>query len=195
MKEYIKYLSAGGRVNLMVICAALLVSLMLLLASDEAVAGAAAQGKGSLSDINIKLSGNIVALGCTVDPEDVDKTVSLGDWATKQLRYPSGHSGPVAFRIHLTGCTASGVTLAFTGTKDTTDSTLLALNDDSTASGVAVEIMDAAHRRIAMGESAERVVVDSQGDAILNFSARYQAVAAPTAGTAHADSEFTLTYD
>lgn len=195
MNVYKKCLSAGRRGNLMVICAAFLVSLMLLLSSDEAVAKDAVQGKGALAKINIRLSGNIVALGCTVEPDDVDKTVTMGDWSEKELRYPSGHSDPVSFSIHLSGCTASGVTLAFTGERDKTDNTLLAINDDSTASGVAVEIMDASHHRISMGASSQRVVVDSQGDAVLNFSARYLPVATPSAGTAYADSEFTLTYD
>lgn len=195
MRSHKQLISSGSRLNLMLLCAAVLFTLLLPLVNDKACADDIVHGKGSLAKINIELSGNIVALGCTVDPGDVDKTVSLGDWATKQLRYPSGHSEPVAFSIHLTGCTASGVTLAFTGTRDTTDNTLLALNDDSTATGVAVEIMDVSHKRIAMGGNAGRVVVDSQGDAVLNFSARYQAVATPSAGSADADSEFTLTYD
>lgn len=195
MRSHKRLLSSGSRVNFILLSAALLFTLLLPIINDEACAEDTVQGKGALAEINIKLSGNIVALSCTVDSGDVDKTVSLGDWATKQLRYPSGHSEPVAFSIHLTGCTASGVALAFTGTRDATDNTLLALNDDSTATGVAVEIMDVSHKRITMGDSAERVVVDSQGDAVLNFSARYQTVAAPSAGTADADSEFTLTYD
>ncbi|XGI79134.1 fimbrial protein [Enterobacter hormaechei] len=181
--------------NLEIIGATLLVSLVLILTSNNATAKDKLLDKGQLSEINIRLSGNIIALACTVEPADVEKTVSLGDWATKQLHYPAGHSDPVAFSIHLTGCTASGVTLAFTGTKDSADSSLLALNEDSTASGVAVEIMDEGHKRISMGDTAERVVVDRQGDAVLNFSARYLAVATPSAGTADADSEFTLTYD
>jgi type 1 fimbria pilin len=125
----------------------------------------------------------------------VNKTVNLGNWATKQLHYPLGHSEPVEFSIHLTGCSASGVTLAFTGKRDTNDKTLLALNDDSTASGVAVEIMDATHHRINMGDYTQRVSVDSQGDANLDFSAEYVAIAPPSSGTAYAESEFSLTYD
>jgi len=176
-------------------CAAMLISLLLPIIANDARAADAVQRVRGLAEINIRLSGNIVALGCTVDPMDVNKTVNLGDWAIKKLSYPSGHSEPVAFRIHLTGCTASGVALAFTGKKNEADNTLLALNDESTASGVAVEIMDSAHKRIPMGENAQRVTVDNMGDARLDFSARYVAVSEPSAGTADADSEFTLTYD
>jgi type 1 fimbria pilin len=169
--------------------------MMLSLNSFDAEAEGNVQIKDALTGVNIHLSGNIVALGCTVDPDDVNKVVNLGEWATKQLHYPYGHSEPVVFTIHLTGCSASGVTLAFSGTKDANDNTLLALNEESTASGIAVEIMDASRNRINMGDNAQRVVVDSQGDVVLTFSACYRAVAAPSAGTAVADSEFTLTYD
>lgn len=195
MRNHKQLISAGSRLNRTFVCAALLFTLLLPLVNDKACADDSVRGNGALAKINIKLSGNIVALGCTVDLNDVDKIVSLGEWTTKRLRYPSGHSEPVPFSIHLTGCTASGVTLAFTGTRDATDNTLLALNSDSTARGVAVEIMDVSHKRIAIGDNAERVVVDSQGDAVLNFSARYQTVKTPSAGSANADSEFTLTYD
>ncbi|PJX32794.1 adhesin [Klebsiella sp. A-Nf5] len=147
-----------------------------------------------LAKVNIELSGTITAMSCKVDPTDRDKTVQLGSWDTKQLHY-TGHSVPVYFNIHLTNCTASGVTLSFTGKKDKTDPTLLALSDNSTGAGVAVEIMDAAHNRIAMGEHYSRVAVDKKGDAVLAFSARYAAVSPVSAGTAYAESEFTLTYD
>lgn len=147
-----------------------------------------------LAKVNIELSGTITAMSCKVDPADRDKTVRLGSWDTKQLHY-TGHSVPVPFNIHLTDCTASGVTLSFTGKKDETDPALLALSDDSTGAGVAVEIMDAAHNRIAMGEHYSRVAVDEKGRAVLAFSARYAAVSSVSAGTAYAESEFTLTYD
>ncbi|MFJ3358432.1 fimbrial protein [Serratia liquefaciens] len=184
-----------ARTTLLVMSAAVLITLLLPLMSPDVCADDAVPNVGTLSSINIRLSGNIVNLSCVVDPADVDKTVNLGDWATKQLRYPSGHSEPVAFNIRLTGCTASGVTLAFTGSGDKTDSTLLALNDESTASGVAIEIMDADHKRIALGSNSQRVAVDNNGDVTLQFSARYLAVASPVAGSADADSEFMLTYD
>lgn len=195
MKKCARLTSAGEYINCMLMCLALLISLLLPIIANEARAADAVQRVRGLAEINIRLSGNIVAMGCIVDPMDVNKTVTLGDWATKQLSYPYGHSAPVAFRIHLNNCTASGVALAFTGKKNNADNTLLALSDESTASGVAVEIMDAAHKRIPMGENSQRVKVDNMGNAILNFSARYVAVSEPSAGTAEAESEFTLTYD
>ncbi len=157
--------------------------------------------QADLGVINIRLSGTVVALGCTVDPGDVDKPVNLGEWTTKQLKKTGSSTNPVAFSISLTGCTASGVTLAFTGTKDKTDNSLLALNMNNggsdAAQGVAVQIMDNRHKRISVGDKAPRGVVDANGNLTLNFYANYVATAdsGVTAGVADADSIFTLTYD
>lgn len=156
--------------------------------------------RADLGTINIKLSGTVVALGCTVEPGDVDKPVNLGEWATKQLKKSGNSTSPVAFNISLTGCTASGVSLAFTGTKDKADNSLLALNDDGgsdVAHGVAVQIMDGQRKRIPMGGNAPRGVVDKNGDVTLSFYANYVATADNSlkAGAADADSVFMLTYD
>jgi len=83
----------------MVISAGLLLTLMSSLISNDADAGDAVQEKGTLAEINIRLSGNIVALACTEELADVDKTVSLGECTTKQLHYSSDHE---YFRERLT---------------------------------------------------------------------------------------------
>lgn len=154
--------------------------------------------KADLGVINIRLSGTVVALGCTVDPGDVDKPVKLGEWATKQLKKVGSATRPVPFSIRLSGCTASGVTLAFTGTKDKTDNSLLALNGGShSAQGVAVQIMDSQRNRIPLDNSAPRGVVETNGTLALNFYANYVATTDSSVipGIADADTVFTLTYD
>lgn len=150
-----------------------------------------------LATVNIRLSGTVVALGCTVDPGDVDKPVNLGDWSTRGLKKTGATTSPVAFSIHLAGCTASGVTTAFTGTKDKINPELLALKSDDDAAGVAVQIMDSTGQRIPMGENAPRGVVDENGNVTLSFRANYVATAdnAVKPGTADANTEFTLAYD
>ncbi|MGE9552896.1 fimbrial protein [Erwinia amylovora] len=159
----------------------------------------AARADGSLGEINIRMTGTVVALGCTVDPDDIDKPVQLGSWATKQLKKAGRTTSPVAFSIHLTGCTASGVTTAFTGTKDSVNPQLLALSNGSAddATGVAVQIMDSLGTRIPMGDTAPRGVVDDNGNLTLNFRANYVALGDNSVkpGDANADTEFTLTYD
>ncbi|MBD8170382.1 fimbrial protein [Erwinia persicina] len=158
-----------------------------------------AHADGQLGGINIRLSGMVVALGCTVDPGDVDKPVYLGEWATKQLKKNGQTTLPVPFTIHLTGCTASGVTTTFTGTKDKANPDLLALKSDKDdyATGIAVQIMDASGKRIPIGNTAPRGVVDGNGNVTLNFRANYVATGddGVRPGTADADTEFTLSYD
>ncbi|MGR3184270.1 fimbrial protein [Enterobacter cancerogenus] len=157
-----------------------------------------AYADGPLAKINIRLSGTVVALGCTVNPADVDKPVHLGEWATKNMKKAGQTTRQVPFAIHLTGCTASGVTTAFTGTKDKINPELLALKSDGDdADGVAVQIMDSTGKRIPMGENAPRGVVDENGNLTLSFRANYMATGGGTVrpGTADADTEFTLTYD
>lgn len=154
---------------------------------------------GSLGEINIKLSGTVVALGCAVDPGDADKPVQLGEWATTQLKKNGQTTSPVPFTIHLTGCNGSGVTTTFTGTKDKANPDLLALKSDENdyATGIAVQIMDASGQRIPMGDKAPRGVVDGSGNVTLNFRANYVATGndGVRPGSADADTEFTLSYD
>lgn len=163
------------------------------------VAVAPAHAEGVLGEINIRLSGTVVALGCTVDPNDVDKPVQLGEWATKQLKKTGQTTSPVPFSIHLTGCTASGVTTTFTGTKDKANPELLALksDDDDYATGIAVQIMDGSGQRIPMGNSSPRRIIDENGNVTLNFQANYMATGNTSVrpGSADADTEFTLSYD
>lgn len=145
---------------------------------------------------NLELTGTIIAQGCTVDAADVVKSVNLGSWSTNSLNKAGEHTSAFPFTVHLSGCSVEGVSVSFTGTPDAKDATLLALNSDSTASGVAVQIMDATQKRISMGDSSPKAQVDSNGDAELSFYANYVATdATVTAGTANADTEFTLVYD
>lgn len=155
-----------------------------------------AQAEEPLGEINIRLSGEVVAQTCSAASEDINKTVELGNWSTKQFRHIAEHSSPVPFIINLENCTGNGVMVAFTGEQDEHDNSLLSLNSESEAIGVAIEIMDINHKRIDMGSNSERVVIDSNGDARLTFLAQYVVVSTPlSAGNAYADSEFTLTYD
>ncbi|QCA04413.1 adhesin [Pantoea vagans] len=152
----------------------------------------------ALAQINIHLSATVVAVGCTVDPVDVNKPVYLGEWQTKQLVKAGQTTKAVPFTIHLTGCTADSAKLTFTGTKDTTDSTLLAVDgkDENAASGVAIEILDSQHNRIPMGADTPSAVIDTNGNGTLDFWADYVSTGENNAkpGEANAATQFTLTY-
>lgn len=153
----------------------------------------------ALAQINIRLTATVVAVGCTVDPGDVNKPVDLGEWQTKQLVKTGQTTKPVPFSLHLTGCTADNAKLTFTGTKDTNYNTLLAIDssDENAASGVAIEILDSQHHRIPMGGDTPSAVIDANGDATLDFWADYVSTDVKNVkpGDANAATQFTLTYD
>lgn len=73
---------------------------------------------------------------------------------------------------------------------------MLALNDASTASRVAVEIRDADKSRLDLQQASQPVTVDAQGNATLSFYANYIATADnPQPGKADADATFMINYN
>src|SRR5690606_32594880 len=99
-----------------------------------------AQATTALGEINIQLYGNIVDFTCVAEGSDSDKTVSLGTWPTKQLNTTGSRTQAVPFTLKLTGCPPGAASITFSGKADGSDNSLLALNDASAASNVAVEI-------------------------------------------------------
>ena len=150
-----------------------------------------AQADTALGEINIRLYGNIVAEG-----SDSDKTVTLGTWPTKQLSTTGSRTQPMPFTLKLTGCPPGAASITFSGKADGSNNGLLALNDASTASRVAVEIRDADKTRLALQQASQPVSVDAQGNATLSFYANYIATADnPQPGRADADVTFMINYN
>lgn len=151
-------------------------------------------GGESIQEMNIY--GTVTAPTCNISAEDKNKTVELGDWATKQLNKAGDTSVPVAFSLALTGCPVGTLTTVFTGDGSPDDNTLLALTRDSTASGVAIEIQDGEHKRIPLGPPGIQSKTDSEGNAVLAFYADYVVVTdAVSPGSANADATFTVLYE
>lgn len=141
-------------------------------------------------------SGTIVALSCDIDINDKDKTVELGSWPTRQLQKAGVRSSPVMFAINLTGCPVGKISAVFNGKGDSSDNSLLALSEDSTAKNVAIEIQDKNHKRVPLGQSAPYIQVNANGDARLQFYANYFIPAnSPTAGSANSGATFTINYE
>lgn len=150
----------------------------------------------ALGEINIQMSGNIVDFTCVAEGSDSDKTVTLGTWPTKQLSTTGSRTQPMPFTLKLTGCPPGAASITFSGKADGSNSGLLALNDASTASHVAVEIRDADKTRLALQQASQAVSVDAQGNAILSFYANYIATADnPQPGRADADATFMINYN
>ena len=150
----------------------------------------------ALGEINIQMSGNIVDFTCVAEGDDSNKTVTLGTWPTKQLRTTGSRTQPVPFTLKLTGCPPGAASVTFTGKMDGHDNSLLALNDASAASNVAVEILDRDKTRLALQQASQTVAVDAQGNAELSFYANYIATADnPQPGRADADATFMINYN
>jgi minor fimbrial subunit len=115
-----------------------------------------AQADTALGEINIRLYGNIVDFTCVAEGSDSDKTVPLGTWPTKQLSTTGSRTQPMPFTLKLTGCPPGAASITFSGKADGSNNGLLALNDASTASRVAVEIRDADKTRLALSRPASR---------------------------------------
>lgn len=160
------------------------------------ISSAQAWATTPLGQINIKLRGNIVDLSCVVNATDSAKEVTLGSWPTKQLQHTGSKTQAVAFSIGLTGCPPGAVSLTFAGKPDTQDSTLLALNDSSQATHIAVEILDQDRTRLPLQQASKDVATDAQGNATLSFFANYISTADnPQPGSADADATFMLNYN
>ncbi|WP_429209202.1 fimbria assembly protein [Lelliottia nimipressuralis] len=149
-----------------------------------------------LGEINIELYGNIIDFTCVAEGSDSDKSVTLGTWPTKQLSTTGSRTQAIPFTLKLTGCPPGAASITFSGKTDPQDSELLALNDASQATNVAVEIRDRDKTRLPLQQASQDVVVDEQGNAVLNFYANYIATANnPQPGRADADATFMINYN
>ncbi|THD47444.1 adhesin [Enterobacteriaceae bacterium ML5] len=151
-------------------------------------------GEALSDNSTLTMKGTVIEQSCIVSPSDINKVVNLGAWSVKQIQ-SVGHSDAMPFKLQLSGCTASGVSINFQGNKSTDDNTLLALSTGSTAKGVAIELTDEARHRIVVGENSPRIAIGRDGSVTLQYFARYVTTSTPSAGTADADSVYTLTYD
>lgn len=152
---------------------------------------------GKIHDIAVELNVNFPKRRlCVAEGDDSNKTVTLGTWPTKQLRTTGSRTQPVPFTLKLTGCPPGAASVTFTGKMDGHDNSLLALNDASAASNVAVEILDRDKTRLALQQASQTVAVDAQGNAELSFYANYIATADnPQPGRADADATFMINYN
>ncbi|WP_075181764.1 fimbrial protein [Pantoea sp. 1.19] len=148
-----------------------------------------------LGQVNIELRATVINYSCTVAAQDSDKTVQLGRWATRDLGQPGGRTRAIPFSISLTGCPpASQPAITFVGRSASAEPALLALNDNSSAKNVAVELLNSDRTPLAINRTPTRVKASEQGDAVLTFFARYASLGAPQPGTADADATLTIDY-
>lgn len=166
-----------------------------------ATAGAVSQAALAV-DGNIQFIGEIIDAPCSISPGSTNLVVPLGKVSRTILDTAAGrHSTPAQFQIQLTDCsaTAKGATVTFNGTQDEINKDALALSNSGglspNATGVAVEIRDAEHAKIALGSASPKYYL-GVGTNNLRFEAAYvSTTASVTPGPANATAQFTVNYN
>lgn len=153
------------------------------------------QANSPLGEVNIELRGIVVDYSCYVETGEGNKTVQLGTWPVKQLRTVGNTTQSMPFTLKLNGCPPGSASITFSGKQARGNPGLLALSDTSSATNVAVELLNNDKSRLPLETASEDVAVDANGNATLTFFARYIAIAQePQAGGADADATFMINY-
>jgi len=175
-----------------------------VIASLVLVAGAAhAADPVSVNGGTVHFKGELVNAACAVNTESADQIVTLGQYRTAKFTKVGDTTSNIPFTIELNDCdptVAATAAVAFTGQIDATDKTLLAVtagDNDNTAKGVGIEILDSSSSTLTPDGatfSAAKTLIE--GTNTLNFTARYKSTAATTEpGQANADATFVMKYE
>ncbi|KNC91723.1 type 1 fimbrial major subunit FimA [Trabulsiella odontotermitis] len=167
---------------------------------------AASTANAAATSVNggtVHFKGELVNAACAVSTASSNQTVELGQYRTATFTKTGDTSAKIPFSIVLNDCdptVAATAAVAFSGSIDGDDSTLLAVSsgdNSTTAAGVGIQILDNASSVLtpngAMFSAAQNLV---QGTNTLHFSARYKSTADTTApGQANADATFVMKYE
>ena len=151
----------------------------------------------------VHFNGSLVNAACAVSTESADQTVNLGQYRTASFQSIGDTSATIPFKIVLNDCDTTVATtarVAFSGQTTDSDATLLSVNsgdNDTTATGVGIEILDEDSSVMTPdGSTFSKGHSLIDGTNTLNFAARYKATSAtPTPGQANADAVFTMQYN
>jgi len=157
----------------------------------------AVNGPDPVLRVNLEFTAVIVDPTCVVRDDSKNILVNLNVWDTGSIVRAGDRTRAIPFSIYLSECDAQTVAISFVGPQDQNDTNLLALNNSSTARGVAVEILDKDQQQIPINEYSLPEIVDSTAtDIKLDFFANYVATNdRVTAGRAHATATFKLDYN
>lgn len=151
------------------------------------------------SDGTINFTGTITDTACTVDTSSANQTVNLGTVARTGFTAVGSTSAATKFTIGLTSCPSS-VTAArvkFDGIANSTNSNLLSLNSDQTATNVGVGIYEQdGSTLIPLATQSASKTISSTATNTLTYVAKYYAVATPVgAGSANSTATFSIVYN
>lgn len=152
-------------------------------------------------DGQINFSGTIHSATCDVDVSSENQSINIGTFSASDFPTVGSTSIFKPFDISLQNCTQgiSGAKVLFTGTQDSDNSNLLALEDtDGTgqmASGIGVEILDVNQKAVPINNTDSDLYALVQGKNTLAFYLRYKSTQATVkAGNATAVMYFDLQY-
>ncbi|OAT28512.1 hypothetical protein M976_01805 [Buttiauxella ferragutiae ATCC 51602] len=148
------------------------------------------------ADGSVHFTGEITETACNVT-NGAGKIipVALGKVAKTSLATVAAKSSSVPFTIDLDNCPDTNANIRFSGTADSVDKTLLAIDSTSVASGVAIEIDSDTGQKIAMYAPSTDFKL-AAGKNKLKYQASYVATnSAVTAGSVVATSQFTIIYN
>lgn len=162
--------------------------------------GAHAASSVTASGGTIHFTGNLVNAACAVATESQEQNVALGEYRTASFKAVGDKTALIPFQIVLNECDTSVSTTAsvtFNGQVDTTNTKLFAVSSSSnqtTATGVGIQILDTADKEVTPASAASSVKL-KDGTNTMNYTARYVSTAATTtAGVANADVTFIVNY-
>lgn len=178
----------------------------LLLTSAIAATGLLFATSASAADGTITVTGQILAQTCQVNgnpygtPASV--SVALPNVLATTLATAGNTAGDTPFQINITGC-ASGLTSVRTDFSGSDINSNGRLSNSSTAASVAsnvdVQLLNSSGAPMALNQApgsqnSQVVNLSSSGAATMNYTARYYATGAATAGAVKATVDFTMTY-
>lgn len=185
-----------------------------LIVSALVLSSAVMAGNTMASDGTVHFRGEIIDSTCIVTADTADQNVDLGKVNRTSFNGVGSTAAPTAFQIDLEKCPAtySKAAVRFDGTEASQGSGDLAIGDPATtstpgdytgdgtavtATGVAIRIYNRAdNSQVKLyNDSAYSDIDATAGTASMKFIARYIATSTTiTAGTANADSQFTIEY-
>lgn len=152
--------------------------------------------KAELGNTNIVMTANIIAKGCNVGTDSLNKFVDLGIWGAKRFK-DNKSSEPIKFTINLTDCNVhtTGVKVTFNGDADPVDNTLFKLSGNDSAKNIGIAVLDKNKTKILPGKESIIYPISSNNLSALDFYAQYNATSPiVTGGSANSQVLFTLEY-
>lgn len=178
-------------------------AVMAMSASSAYAAGDASTNVVTVTGGTVHFRGSLVDAACSVSTDSVDQIVDLGQHPLHDFKTIGDKSELRPFTIKLEDCdttVATTAAVAFSGSVDSTNSDLLAVDssgsNEASAAGVGIQILDESSKVVKPDGStfstAHKLI---DGENILNFKSQYvSTVASPTAGQANADATFIMQY-